>query len=36
MGTIKRLVVEEMKDKPKSGNIVTEDGEVLGKHNGFI
>ena len=25
-----------MKDKPKSGNIVTGDGEVLGKHNGLF
>ena len=25
-----------MKDKPKSGNIVTEDGEILGKHNGLF
>ena len=35
-GNYQKLVVEEMKDKPKSGNIVTEDGEVLGKHNGLF
>ena len=35
-GNYQKLVVEEMKAKPKSGNIVTEDGEVLGKHNGLF
>ena len=35
-GNYQKLVVEEMKDKPKTGNIVTEDGEVLGKHNGLF
>ena len=35
-GNYQKLVVEEMKSKPKSGNIVTEDGEVLGKHNGLF
>ena len=35
-GNYQKLVVEEMKDKPKSGNIVTEDGEILGKHNGLF
>ena len=35
-GNYQKLVVEEMKGKPKSGNIVTEDGEVLGKHNGLF
>ena len=35
-GNYQKLVVKEMKDKPKSGNIVTEDGEVLGKHNGLF
>ena len=35
-GNYQKLVVEEMKTKPKSGNIVTEDGEVLGKHNGLF
>ena len=35
-GNYQKLVVEEMKGKPKTGNIVTEDGEVLGKHNGLF
>ena len=35
-GNYQKLVVEEMKAKPKTGNIVTEDGEVLGKHNGLF
>ena len=35
-GNYQKLVVEEMKAKPKAGNIVTEDGEVLGKHNGLF
>ena len=35
-GNYQKLVVEEMKGKPESGNIVTEDGEVLGKHNGLF
>ena len=35
-GNYQKLVVEEMKAKPMAGNIVTEDGEVLGKHNGLI
>ena len=35
-GNYQKLVVEEMKGKPKSGNIVTEDGEILGKHNGLF
>ena len=35
-GNYQKLVVEEMKTKPKSGNIVTEDSEVLGKHNGLF
>ena len=35
-GNYQKLVVEEMKTKPKMGNIVTEDGEVLGKHNGLF
>ena len=35
-GNYQKLVVEEMKAKPKPGNIVTEDGEVLGKHNGLF
>ena len=35
-GNYQKLVVEEMKAKPKSGNIVTEDGEILGKHTGLF
>ena len=35
-GNYQKLVLEEMKAKPKAGNIVTEDGEVLGKHNGLF
>ena len=35
-GNYQKLVVEEMKAKPMAGNIVTEDGEVLGKHNGLF
>ena len=35
-GNYQKLVVEEMKTKPKSGNIVTEDGEILGKHTGLF
>ena len=35
-GNYQKLVVEEIKGKPESGNIVTEDGEVLGKHNGLF
>ena len=35
-GNYQKLVVEEMKAKPKSGNIVTEDGEILGKHMGLF
>ena len=35
-GNYQKLVVEEMKTKPKSGNIVTEDGEILGKHTGIF
>ena len=35
-GNYQKLVVEEMKGEPKTGNIVTEDGEVLGKHNGLF
>ena len=35
-GNYQKLVIEEMKAKPKTGNIVTEDGEVLGKHNGLF
>ena len=35
-GNYQKLVEEEMNSKPKSGNIVTEDGEVLGKHNGLF
>ena len=35
-GNYQKLVVEEMKAKPKTGSIVTEDGEVLGKHNGLF
>ena len=35
-GNYQKLVVEEMKAKLKTGNIVTEDGEVLGKHNGLF
>ena len=35
-GNYQKLVVEEMKAKPKAGNIVTQDGEVLGKHNGLF
>ena len=35
-GNYQKLVVDEMKAKPMAGNIVTEDGEVLGKHNGLF
>ena len=35
-GNYQKLVVEEMKAKPKPGNIVTEDGEILGKHTGLF
>ena len=35
-GNYQKLVVEEMKAKPKTGNIVTEDGEILGKHTGLF
>ncbi len=35
-GNYQKLIAEELDEKLKTGNIVTEDGEILGKHTGLF